>query len=717
MLWHALTALAHQHGRRLSWRDLARHAAQVPEDVLPEVAAVTLKAHGLQTKLFEVRNLAEIQPRPALLRLGRNGWALWLGQDAQGARLQLFTDHNEQTDPALKSVQVWPLAQLAQAHDGLVITAELQVADAPADEEASVPARSDWFWPVFQQLRAHYGECVVAALLVNLLGLAGSMFSMNVYDRIIPNAAMHSLWALAIGVFIAAVMEFALRSLRAHLLDDAGKRADLVLSAAIFRQTLRLRADQRPASSAQWASQIRDFESVRDFVSSTTLVALTDLPLSLLFFAVMFWMGGQLVWVPAMAAVCIVLFGLISQWPIRRSVQRYQYENTQKHALLIESLERLETIQALGAESAMQGRWERVCASTARSAMGSRLASAVTLNASQWIQQISSTGLIVLGVYLILTGQLTVGALIGCSILAGRALSPLGQVAGLLARWQHTKTAFQAVDKLMRTEVQHSERQTFVGMTAFKQSLALHEVKFSFPRSDKTVLSIDQLQLQRGQITAVMGPVGSGKSTLLRVLAGLYLPTQGAVRVDGLNLSQISPADWRAQVAWVSQDAVLFRGSLRENLLWAAPRVSDQRFIEVIRLCGLDAWIQAHPQGLDMPLGEGGQALSGGQRQLVALARALLAEAPILLLDEPTSAMDMAGEKNLLQRLLPEMTQRLVVIATHRPGPLELASRLIILDQGQVVADGPRDDVLQHVTHGHVVRAGTLNKPKLQEAA
>jgi ATP-binding cassette subfamily C protein LapB len=509
-----------------------------------------------------------------------------------------------------------------------------------------------------------------------------------------------------------------LRSLRAHVLDEAGKRADLVLSSAIYKKTLQLPADQRPASPAQWASQVREFESVRDFVSSSTLVVLTDLPFCLLFFAAIAWMGGSLVWVPLVAGALTMLFGALTQWPIRRSVERYQYESTQKHAMLVESMERLETITALGAQSGFLSKWERVCAATARSAMASRMASALTANVSQWLQQMATTGLIVYGVYLILLGQLTVGALIGCSILASRALAPLGQVAGLMARWHNTQISFSAVNKLMSLPLHAGVSQkTFVSMERFKHHLVLENLVFQFPRTEKAVLNIPKLPFQIGEITAVMGPVGSGKSSLLRVLAGLLQPTQGRVWVDGLDLRHLSPADWRAQVSWVSQDVVLFRGSLRENLLIASPRVKDERFLQVLSVCGLESWVMEHPMGLDMPLGEAGQSLSGGQRQMVALARALLADAPILLLDEPTSAMDMAGEQQLLTRLAPELTHRLVVIATHRPGPLELASRLLILDQGRIAADGPRDAVLQAVKEGKVQRARPVLKPVTEVAA
>lgn len=706
-LWLALSAMALCHGRRISARDLAMQTAEVPLVVLPEAAAVTLQRHGFDVAVSQVQIQDLRLPGPAILRLHSGGWLLWLDcTDDQMQKVRFFTGSEHIGTSEITQIT---RAEFEIAVDGLMLSAtpsELHDAERRGDTLAQT---SNWFWSVFAHLRSHYGDCIVAAVLINVLALAGSMFSMNVYDRIVPNGAIHSLWVLAIGVLLAGLLELALRTLRAHVLDTAGKRADLVLSAAIFRQALNLRAQDRPASSGQFAGQLREFESVRDFVSSTTLVAWTDLPFAILFFAFIVFIGGQLAWVPLIAAVLIVAAGFVSQLPIRESVERYQYENTQKLAFMVESLERVETIEALGARGSVQGRWERLCAITARSAMSSRWISALTLNFTQFVQQTANTVLIVWGVYLILNGQLTTGALIGCSILLSRTLGPLGQVAGLMARWQHTLTAFSAMDRIMKLPGVHNSDKTYVQINRAQNGLDLQGVRFSYPRSEQTVLDIPKLSFRMGEVTALMGPVGSGKSTLLKLLANLNSPSEGQLLLDGLDVAHLSPADWRAQVAWVGQDAVLFRGSLRDNLLFASHQVSEEMLLQVLRVCGLDALIAQHPMGMDLPLGEGGQGLSGGQRQMVVLARALLSDSPILLLDEPTSAFDTAGEQALLQRLQPFFAGRLVVLVTHRPAPLQLASRLVLLDRGTVVADGPRDAVLNAVREGKVHRGGVAS--------
>jgi ATP-binding cassette subfamily C protein LapB len=450
---------------------------------------------------------------------------------------------------------------------------------------------------------------------------------------------------------------------------------------------------------------------VREFVSSTTLVGLTDLPFALIFFVVIGMLGGSLVWVPVTAGVAVLLIGLISQWPIRKSVERYQYENSQKLAFMVEAIERVETVQAIGAQSEVQGRWERLCAITARSSMSSRMASSVAVNLTQFVQQVGATGIILWGVFLILEGHLTTGGLIGCSILASRALAPLAQVAGLMTRWQQTKVAFGALDRVMNLVGRYDNQRTYVQLNQAPGKIELHDLSFTYPRSDQKSLQVRSLTFEPGETVALMGPVGSGKSTLLKIIAGLHPPTEGKLLIDGLDISQISPADFRSHVAWVSQDPVLFRGTLRENLLMAAPRINEARFLHVLRLTGVQELVSRHPHGLDMQIGEAGQALSGGQRQMVALARALMSSASLILLDEPTSAFDETGEQILLQALHTELEGRTLIVATHRHAPLGLAKRLVILDAGQVVADGPRNDVLKAVREGHVKRAAAAAAP------
>lgn len=697
-VFEVLSALALRQGVRVSGRELAAQTSQFGDQALTLLcAADALQRQGMPVRVGAL-GPADYDPRHGVLVVGHRARGAVLLTDRQGDVLQCASvkgpDEWMSVDDLQEQWTGWSIRAGAAAHAG--------IDEGRADHAGW---RGHWFWSVFATLRTYYLDSTLAAVLINLLALASSMFSMNVYDRVIPNAALHSLWVLAIGVTLAGLLELGLRTLRGYLVDVAGKKADLLLSARLFRQILNLRAQDRPASSGQFAGQVRDFESVRDFVSSSTLVALSDIPFALLFMVVIGLLGGPLVTVPIVGAVLVLGVSSISQWPIRHSIERYQYESAQKLGFMVEALERLEQVRAMGAEPRIQARWERLSATTARSAMGSRLVSAITLNFTQFVQQACNTAMIVWGVYLILEGRMTVGALIGCTILAGRVLGPLGQVAGLITRYQHAVGAFKAMDRIIRLPGEYMPDRTYLGLSRARGDLSVQQLQFSYPRSQRVVLNIPRLSVAAGEHLALMGPVGSGKSTLLKVLAWLQPPENGQVLLDGLDMSQISPADLRAQLAWVGQDAVLFRASLRENLLMAAPQVNDERLQHVLRLSGIAVWAAQHPMGLDMPLGENGASLSGGQRQMVALARALLCDAPILLLDEPSSAFDPAGEQRLLDALQPELQGKTVILATHRPGPLALVDRVILLDAGQVLADGPRDAVLQAVREGRIQRA------------
>lgn len=696
--YEAICAQALRLGVRLSAKDLKMRAPHFFEDELARAGLIKfLGAYGLKVQLSDV-SPAHITPSHGVVCLGcSNGGAYLVTASGPGHLNVLWP----KTSVRIRSVEDmepdwagWSVLMAAEA--------VIEHGSAASDD---APTADHWFWSAMGSLRPYYLDCVLAAILINCLALAASMFSMNVYDRIIPTGALQSLWVLAVGVLVAAVFEFLLRVLRGYLVDVAGKKADLVLSSRLFAHVLNLRPESRPASSGQMASQLKDFDSVRDFVSSATLVMLSDLPFALLFLMVIAWMGGALVWVPLLGCVLIAVVGVLLQFPVKTAIERYQYETTQKHGFMVEVLERLETVKALGIEGRLQGQWETLSALSSRSAMTSRLVSAVSLNFTQFVQQLSNVLLIVWGVYLIWAGQLSMGALIGCTILAGRALGPMGQLSGLMARYQNAAVAYKALDKLMQQAGVYRTGKTYLSLSSVRGELAVKDVRFTYPASGHAVLNIPHLTIAPGERVVVMGPVGSGKSTLLRVLGHLYPPSAGQVLFDGVDIAQIAQGDLRSHVAWVGQEVVLFRTTLRENLVMGAPEVSDERLKQVLELTGMLPWVMAHPLGLDMPLGENGSRLSGGQRQMVSLARALLSDAAVLLLDEPTSALDAVGERRLIEALDKALAGRTVVIATHRPGPMHLAHRMLVLDGGEVVADGPKDKVLAALQDGRVKRA------------
>jgi ATP-binding cassette subfamily C protein LapB len=555
-----------------------------------------------------------------------------------------------------------------------------------------------WLFSTLWRYRRYYRSGALASVLINVLALASIFFTMNVYDRVIPNQAFTTLWSLAIGVTVAMLFEAVTRYVRAHLLDTAGKKADLIVGSLLFRQALSVRMEHKPQSSGTFANQLREFESVREFVSSATLAALADLPFILLFMGVIFTIGGPLGWVPMLMLPLILIVCVIIQWPLAKIMKANLQEASLKQGVLIESIEGMETLKAVNGQAYMQRRWQNFSALQAGSASKSKRFSTLATGAVTFLQQFQTVMLIVIGVYLIDAGTLTMGALIGTVMLAGRATAPLGQVIGLATRYQQAKAALGSLNKLMSMPVDRDEEQEYVTDPDLSGGITLKGVQFSYPappmRPNPKVLHSISLDIKAGERVAILGAIGSGKSTLLRIMARLYMPTEGQMFAAGLDVNQIDPADWRHTVGFVSQDARLFYGSLRENVMLSVPDASSNEFMRVLKLTGLDQIAARHPQGIHLPVGEHGGNLSGGQRQLVALARTLLTRPQTLLLDEPTSAMDAQTEQQFLRHLHAATNGQTLIVVTHRPSLLSLVDRIIVIDNGKVAMDGPKESVL-----------------------
>ena len=559
-----------------------------------------------------------------------------------------------------------------------------------------------WFWGTLWRYRGYYTEAGTAALLINVLALAGSFFTMNVYDRVVSNQAYVTLWTLAVGVAIAIGFEFIARNLRGWVIDQAGKKADLVLGSTLFRQALLTRLDHRAASAGAFANNLREFESVRDFFTSATLVALTDLPFLFLFIWVIALIAGPLFWVPLLAIPVIGIAALLAQFPLARYVNENMREGALKHGLLVEAVEGAETLKALRAESLMQAKYEVASALTARTAMKSRFLTNFVLNYSYAVQALTTVVMVVWGVYLIGEGKLSMGALIAAVILSGRALAPISSLTGLAVRLQQTRSGLRMLNKVMATPTDRERGRDYLQKARLNGDLVAKGVQFSYGKDLPQVLNGVDVQLMPGERLAILGRIGSGKSTLLKVLAGLYRPAKGNVSADGVDLQQIEPADVRRNIVYVGQEARLFYGTLRENLKAGNPLVDDDTMVKVATLFGVHQFASVHPRGYDMQIGEAGEGLSGGQRQAVALARALLIRPSILLLDEPTSAMDSATETMVMQAIAQLSEGLSVVLVTHKLQLLNYVERIMVLDVGQRVADGPKQLIMQALKEGQV---------------
>ena len=592
--------------------------------------------------------------------------------------------------------------QLLDAYAG----SALLVRPAPVFDERSADhgdlESGHWFWRTLRHLWPIYGEVLLAAFLVNVFALALPLFTMNVYNRVVPNRAVETLWVLAIGVVVIALFDLLMRSLRAYFLDVAGKKFDVALSARLFEQVMGLRMEARPRSVGAFANQLSEVESFREFITSATLTTVIDLPFALLFLAVIAWIGGPLVYVPLALMPIVILFGWRAQARLRVLVQQSMRQASQKHATLIETLTGFETLRSIGAAGPIQRRWEQVIGTMARLGMRSRLLSASVINVAGLAVQLSSIGILVYGVHRIIEGDLSVGGLIACVMLAGRALAPLAQVAGLLVRFDQSMAALRSVDQIMQLPVERPPERNFLNRPVLQGGIEFSNVSFSYPGQQIAALDNISLKIAPGERVAVIGRIGSGKSTLEKLILGLYEPTAGAVLLDGIDLRQIDPADVRRNVGYVPQDVTLFFGSLRDNIALAAPHADDEAVLRAAELAGVMSFVSRHPSGLEQQVGERGEGLSGGQRQAVAIARGLLLEPPLLIMDEPTNAMDNSSEEQFKNRLMPLLAGRTLLLVTHRASLLSLVGRVIVMDGGRIVADGPKDQVLEALRGGRL---------------
>ena len=555
-----------------------------------------------------------------------------------------------------------------------------------------------WFWGTLAAYWPYYFEAVIAGVLVNLLAVATALFIMNVYDRVVPNNAFETLVVLATGTAFAVGFEFLARNLRAYFLDSAGRKADLVLASQIFAQAMGLKMAARPPSAGAFAAQLRDFESLRDFISSATLAVLMDIPFVAFFIFIIALIGGPLYLVPFVAVPVVITIGLLAQIPLSIVTRANLREAALRHGLLVESLEGVDTLKAMRAEGQVQRRYEDYSALTGRNAHRARTISAVVVNFTMLVQQMVTIGIVFWGVHLIAAGELTVGALIACVILTGRGLAPLHQVASLMTRYQHARASYFTLNGMMRNPVERPRGKRFTHHGEIRGEVAMQNVRFTYPNGAMESLSEVNFSLAAGEHAAILGKIGSGKSTLLRLIMGLYDSDEGKVLIDGADVAQFDPADLRGCIGYVAQDPTLFYGTLRDNIALGRPHADDAALLKAARMAGLAALIDAHPDGLQLPLGERGNGLSGGQRQAVANARAFLLEPEILLLDEPTSAMDHSAEQHMIAQLMDYCRDRTLILVTHKPAMLNLVSRIIVVDGGRVVMDGPREDVLQQLT-------------------
>lgn len=551
-----------------------------------------------------------------------------------------------------------------------------------------------WFNHAIRKRWRVFSEGAIATLTLNVIALASSFYSMQVYDRVIPTQGHQTLWVLTFGVGMAIVLELVMRQVRSRLVDRACKAIDEELSGVFFGQALAIRMDMRPRTVGTFAAQIRHFEMVRNFMTSTTLFVFADAPFALFFVAVIALVAGPVALVPLAFIPLSILAGMVFRKKLARLTELHMEESNRKNGLLIEAIDGIESIKAAGAEWKMQDRWRQLTRVLAQDEIAIRDLTGLSSNLTQTLQQLSYVGLVAAGALAIGKGDLTMGGLIACTIISGRALGPIAQIASLIVQWQQAKVALKGLDAIMAMPTDSIPGERRVVPDHCRGQLRMESVRFAYG-SDQPALSVDALKINPGDRVAVLGPVGSGKSTLIKLLSGLYRPTDGRAFLDDVDMANLAPDFVREHVGYLSQDVRLFQGTLRENIALGLPSPTDEQILEAARLTGLDKLIAAHPKGLSIEISEGGRGLSGGQRQLLGLTRMVLARPRVMLLDEPTASMDPQLEELVAERVFgmrPQSTT--LVVVTHKLAMLKHFTRIVVVDKGRIVADGPRDDII-----------------------
>lgn len=682
-LVNCLVAAAREFGQSLSPASVQAYRAGLdPESNLEDIV-------DLAERLGFVAGLGELAPE----RLDKDLFpAVLFGQSG---RAVLVTDRHEDDftvlDPKISDNEAGLVSRerLASAYGNNVLF--LRRRDGVNSIEIVGDRAFHWFWSTIFDNKWAYTQVLMAAAISNVLGLATSIFIMVVYDRVLPNEAFDSLIALTAGIGVALLFDFSIKSLRAGFIDRAGQKADLVIGRMIFEQLLDMQMRAKRGSTGAIANAMREFETLREFTTSATLVGVIDLPFIALFIFVISLVGGPLALVPAIAVPLVLVIGVAVQPVMSRMADRSHSENQTKQSVLVETVSGLETIKTVGAAAVMRQRWDRALTHQSGYSSRSRAVSQFALNATAFAQQAAQVLIVFYGVFLITAGEVSMGALIACVILTGRTLAPLAQLAQIMSRFSQARASYRSINELMQQPTENHPTQNWLSRPRLSGKIEFRDVLFRYPEEKVPSLNNVSFQIEAGEKVAIMGKVGSGKSTIGRLITGLYSADEGQVLIDDTDVTHIAPHDLRNGIGSLLQDIWLFSGTVRENIAVGAVRASDDAILKAARQAGVSDFVSCHPLGFDLQVSERGGKLSGGQRQSIALARALVGRKPILFLDEPTSAMDVQSEAAFISRLAEPAAGCTLVLVTHRTAMLDAVDRVIVLEDGRIVFDGPKE--------------------------
>lgn len=587
--------------------------------------------------------------------------------------------------------------RLEELYDGRLFLLKKEYLSKVTPEHLLEQNHKHWFWGSVLKNAALYKDIIIASILINIFVLVSPFFVMNVYDRVVPNYALETLWALAVGIVIIYIFDMSVKFIRAYFIDIVSKKIDISVSSKLFDKVLNIKLENRPKSVGSFASNIKDFEMIKNFFSSGTISVLVDMPFVVLFLVAIMYISGFIVIIPMVFILLILAYSLFIRKPLHKSIEATNHAHSFKNGILIESLNSLETIKGLGTSGNLRYKWEESTADISTKSIFTKLLTTSVSNVNAFFMQLDTVCVVIYGVYAVNERELTLGGLIAAVILSSRAIAPMVQFASLLSNYEQAKSSYNAIENIMQLPEEKKGSNAAISKEKIDGDVEFKSVSF-FYNENKKVLQDLNFKIKKGEKVAFIGKIGSGKSTIMKLLMKLYEAKEGEIILDGVEIGQINPLDIRKNIAYVSQDGLLFNGTIKENILYKYPNEDDKKLLKVAKMTQLLDFINAHPQGFEMEVGERGETLSGGQRKAISLARSLIGEYSILLLDEPTDSMDLTTERELINALKNEIEDKTMLLVTHKNSMLELVDRIVVMDGGKIVLDGEKNYVLQALT-------------------
>lgn len=564
------------------------------------------------------------------------------------------------------------------------------------NKDIHIPEPKKWFWGALKRNKEIYSRVIIASIFINIFVIATPLFIMNVYDRILPNNAIETLWALAIGIFFVMSFDFALKVIRSYYLGKASKRADIVMSNKIFDQLLNIRLEEKPSSTGMFVNRLQSFQAIRDFFATATVSTIVDIPFLFIFIAIIFYIGGILGWITVGTIIISLAFSLIMQKPIQKSVKNSSKEEQLKHTTLNETVSGLGIIKSIRGQNRMKTHWDKAVSQTVYFNEQSQFLSQIASYFTAFVSQLSNIFIIIGGVYLASEGSMTMGAIVAAMMLNRRAISPVSQIVGMVLRYDKTMLALNNIDEVMKMEVER-ENKVYLSRPDLKGEIEFKDVCFSYKGSNYEALKNINITIKEGEKVAILGKIGSGKSTFVKLLQNLYVPSKGSILIEKTDVRQIDPVDLRRAIGVVPQESFLFMGTVKDNITIGEPFATDEEILNSSKIAGVHDFLGKHEAGYDFIVGERGEGLSGGEIQSITLARALVSNPNIMVLDEPTNSMDRQSEKIFVKKLEEILADQTVILITHKTSMLSLVDRVIVFDNGRIVADGPKDKILSSV--------------------